>query len=227
MYLGEYEISSTVTFNFQAYDGGGQPIDAAGTPTFEVFVNNAAMDPPVTGTLEKMTRAEANGFEAGNTYTIRIAAVIDGVPTLTTDTFRTIANSQTTVSASYTQTTAEENTVPVDADNPFDAALMNASKHFKSAFGKEIVILPDGVTERTVVARIRYLNVEPVPGLTHGKSRSITLTVDNNEITGLSTEEFDRGKAVARVPEDVGKDPVEKRISKILRQNAARVTYQV
>ena len=237
-YLGEFEISSAVPFNFQALDGFGEATDADQAPTYEVYVNNSPMDPAVTGILAtidgqtgfyggSVAATAANGFAAGNTYTIRISAVIAGVVTLTTHTFRLLANAATTVSATFTRPALEDNQVPVEADNPHDAALISMSKAAKATFGRPIVVLPDGVTERKIVAIVKYDEVGPVSGLGHGKSQIVTIKVDNNAVTGLSTAEFDRGKALARVPEAIGKTPVTKRITKILRQNVAMVTYQV
>lgn len=237
-YLGEFEIGSNVPFNFQALDGYGQAIDADDTPTYEVYVNNAPMDPAVTGEMTKINgqtgfyggviaATAANGFVAGNTYTIRIAATIDGVPTLTTDTFQLSANSATTTTASFTPSSSESNDIEVDAENPFDAAAINSSGAFKSAFGKRIVILPDGVTERTVTAIISYDVVSKIPGAPHGTARKITITVDNNAITGLSADEFDKATATCRLPKTEGATASEAKIVDILKQDAGMVTYEV
>lgn len=109
----------------------------------------------------------------------------------------------------------------------FDDIAVSARDPFKDAFGQSLVVLPDGVTERTITGIIEYQEVEAIPGLAHGKSRSIFITVDNDSTTGLSTDEFNSGKALVKVPEDIGKSAVTKRISKIIFQDAGIVKYQV
>ena len=109
----------------------------------------------------------------------------------------------------------------------FDDTLKNANNAFKSAFGQTIVVLPDGVTERSITAIVDYNEIEPVPGMPHGKAQNITITVDNDATTGLSSAEFDSGLATVKVPEAIGKAAVTKRLSKIIRQDAGMVTYQV
>lgn len=238
MYLGEYEIGSTITFNLQSQDGYGQPVDADANPTFELYVNNAPMTPAVTGTMTKINSqtgfyggeieaTAANGFSAGNTYTIRTTVTIGGIPQLVTDTFQLIANSQTTTAASYTQSTDEENTIPVDADNVFDAALINRSGAAKAAFGKEIIVYPDGVSTRTIKAIIKYNGIASVPGLPHGHAYKIAIKVDNNSTTGLSAAEFDKTKATCKLPKLKGATPSEAKIVDIIKQDAGMVMYEV
>lgn len=238
MFLGEFEIGSSAPFNFQALDGFGQPVDCDQAPGFEVYVNNHPMSPPVVGTMAKidgqtgfyggsLTLSAAAGFAAGNTYAIRIAAVIDGTTTLTVDTFRLTASAATALSASFEPPPAEPNQLPVEADNPFDAALINAARWDNQIFGQRIVVLPDGVTERTITAVLSWGPIETMAGLSHGKGQTLQMMVDNHSETGLSAAEFDRGRALARVPEAVGKEPTTKRIVRIISQDAAKVTYQV
>lgn len=103
MYIGEHKLGCTITFNFQALDGFGQAIDPSDTPTFIVYESNEPMSPEVSGTLSKIddqtgfygSEIEAttdNGFISGKTYTIRVSATIDGVPTLKTYSFNVIAS---------------------------------------------------------------------------------------------------------------------------------------
>ena len=83
----------------------------------------------------------ANGFAAGNTYTIRITAVIAGVATLTTHSF------QLTVSGSMTAVYVpggEYDAPPVATENPFDAALINANAAFFGTFGIAATLTPPG-----------------------------------------------------------------------------------
>lgn len=111
--------------------------------------------------------------------------------------------------------------------SPFDQAMMSATPCFLSTFGQEIVVLPDGGAERAITAIVDYGGIEQVPGLPQGKSQAITITVANDATSGLSTAEFDAGHARVRISERLGRDPVEKRIVKILSQNAGWVKYQV
>lgn len=103
MYIGEHRLDCVLEFNFQALDGSGVAVDATGTPSFEIYKANAPMSPAVTGTLSKIdnetgfyggviTLSAANGFVTGYTYTIRISATIDGVATLTLQTFNLAAD---------------------------------------------------------------------------------------------------------------------------------------
>ncbi len=109
----------------------------------------------------------------------------------------------------------------------FDDALKAANSSFRTAFGQTIIVLPDGATERSVTAIVDYNEVEPMPGMPHGKAVNIQITVDNDAATGLSSAEFDSGLAAVKVPEAIGKAAVTKRLSKIIRQDAGMVTYQV
>ncbi|RKY09838.1 MAG: hypothetical protein DRP56_02045 [Planctomycetota bacterium] len=238
MYLGDYEIGSAVLFNFQALDGNGQAVDADATPTYEVYVNNAPMSPAITGEMAKIdgqtgfyggdiAATAAAGFEAGNTYTIRIAATIDGADTLTTDTFQISANSATTTTAAFEETDAEANQVSVDAANIFDAAAINTSGAFKSMFGRSIIVLPDGVSERAIVGIVDYAGVSAVPGMGEAKSYELAITVDNNAVTGLSADEFDSGVAKCKLPKRQGATATLARIVKIINQDAGMVKYEV
>lgn len=103
MYIGEHKLDCVLKFNFQALDGAGVATDATGTPSFEIYKANAPMSPAVTGTLTKIdsktgfyggsiTLSNANGFVVGYTYTIRISATVDGVATLTIQTFNLAAD---------------------------------------------------------------------------------------------------------------------------------------
>jgi hypothetical protein len=101
MYIGQYRINNTISFSFQALDGNGIAIDTTGTPSFEVYKVDSPMDPPITGSLTKVVGrtgfyvgelevAEADGFEVDYTYIIRISATIDGVPTISLQTFNLV-----------------------------------------------------------------------------------------------------------------------------------------
>jgi hypothetical protein len=185
----------------------------------------------LTGTgMATLTLTAADTGSLGSLRLFFSNAVVEGFPTDIilpfVEDFEVLQPDVYETTAAYTQTIDEITHIPVDAENPFDAALINASADFKRAFGQQLVILPDGVIERPITAVVDYGDIEQVPGL-QGKSQVITITVDNNAVTGLSAAEFDRAKAKVRIAERIGKNPVEKSILKILSQNAGWVKYQV
>ena len=103
MYIGEHKLGCTLGFNLQALDGTGIAIDSSTVPSFEIYKSNAPMSPAVTGTLAKINNQTgfyggekellaASGFVTGLTYSIRISATIDGIATLTIQTFNLIAD---------------------------------------------------------------------------------------------------------------------------------------
>ena len=111
--------------------------------------------------------------------------------------------------------------------NPFDQALIAANDAFFNAMGETVTLYPDGETERSVTAMIEYEGVEQSAGLHHGKGVAISVAVANDAATGLSTDEYDSGTAMIDIPERIGKSTTKKRLSKIISQDAAMVTYKV
>lgn len=109
----------------------------------------------------------------------------------------------------------------------FSERLVADAKFFLDEFGESITVLPDGETERTITAIVDYADIEPVPGLPHGHSYSMWITVANDAATGLSTAEFDAGLAKVKIPTAVGKTPTLRSIAKIISQDAGMVTYGV
>ncbi|MCE5185080.1 MAG: hypothetical protein LLF76_03025 [Planctomycetaceae bacterium] len=109
----------------------------------------------------------------------------------------------------------------------FDQAMINRRAAAKATFGTEIIVRPDGVTERTIVAVIKHHGISSVPGLPQGHCDQITIKVDNDSSTGLSAAEFDKTKATCRLPKRKGATPAEAKIIDIIHQDAGMVTYEV
>lgn len=182
MYIGEHKLGCTLTFNFQALDGNGIAIDPTGTPAFEIYKANAPMVPAVTGTLAKIDNQTgfygseiellaASGFITGATYSIRISSVIDGVATLTIQTFNLIADVpdiqvQTLVAGGSVSGVISANATEMDTE------FVPLALEMIEEFGKtvEIKIYPDAVYdvvqgETTVGDYVRYVKkiIPPYP----------------------------------------------------------------
>lgn len=106
MYIGEFKITDTITFNFQAQDGNGVAVDPSDTPSYIVYEGNEVMSPEVSGEMSKIDGQTGfyggsieltldAGFAAGQTYTIRIQATVDGVTVATLYTFNTAVSGST------------------------------------------------------------------------------------------------------------------------------------
>lgn len=101
MYLGSWKTDDVLTFTVNTHKANtGVATAADSAPTYRVYEDETAT-PILTGTMatldpgnatgfysEQITLSAANGFEKGKSYSVRIAATVDGVAGATVRTFQ-------------------------------------------------------------------------------------------------------------------------------------------
>ena len=182
MYIGEHKLGCILEFNFQAIDGTGVAIDPTGVPAFEIYKANAPMVPAVTGTLAKIDSKTgfyggeielltASGFITGLTYSIRISATIDGIATLTIQTFNLVADVPDIQVQSLVAGGSVSGVISANA-TAMDEKFIPMALRMIEKFGKtvEIKIYPDAVYgpttgETAVGGYVRYVKkiIPPYP----------------------------------------------------------------
>lgn len=91
----------------------------------------------------------------------------------------------------------------------------------------QMTVYPDGETARLIDAVVNYGDVEQVPGIGHGASRSITVEMRNDATLGIAAAEYVKGKTAVMVAENIGETPARKPLTKIVSQDAGMIVYQV
>ena len=162
MYIGEHKLGCVLTFDVQFLDGTGVAIDPTGTPAFEIYKSNAAMVPPVTGTLAKINSqlgffggeielATADGFISGLTYTIRISTTVDGVASLTIQTFNLVADVPDIQIQNLVAGGSVSGVISAN-DTEFDREFVPLALEMINEFGKVVAIkyYPDAAYDPTI-----------------------------------------------------------------------------
>lgn len=238
MYIGEHTLNGTVSFNFQALDGSGNPVDPDNTPTYTVYKNNVAMVPAVTGSMTKIESqtgfygdsieiTEANGFVNDSSYVIRVTATISGISTSKTYEFD-IATPLTLITDNTRALvlTAVTSEAPSEIyDNVFDYELAAEASNFLTAFGCPIVYTPAGGSGRNIIAIIDRL--EPGQLTNNSNAPMTTISVANNSTSGISAAEIDTGGDKVTLAIRRGETAMQRRITSIISQDAGMMTLEV
>lgn len=120
----------------------------------------------------------------------------------------------------------DEPTSETIGDTEFDKKAIAGVDYFLVAFAVDGIYRP-GILNRAIKAIVRYIqdDSQVQSGQRH-KSPKITIKTPNDPSNGIKAEEFEAGQIVI-VPPRKGADAVTKRLSRIVKQTAAFVTYEL
>ena len=95
----------------------------------------------------------------------------------------------------------------------------------KDLMGETITYDGDDSLGRSITAVVRFPDDHPDDDVDRFRNALTTIAVDNNSTTGIAASEFTRRDKVTLPPRS-GQTAVEKRLLRIVRQNAAFVVYE-
>lgn len=111
-------------------------------------------------------------------------------------------------------------------DNDFDTALASDASIFLDAFGEDIVYLPIGGGSRSIRAVVT--RERPAQFTTsRAKTPKLIIHVANNSTIGISSTEIDKGGDQVTVAVRLGETAQNKRITKIIGQDAGMLKLEI
>jgi len=120
-----------------------------------------------------------------------------------------------------------QSTTPAPVTTEFDDVLIATAAEFLERFGETVTYVPYGGDVREITAIVDREPLAPVPGIDSGHSDMLTVTVANSSVSGISSDEIDTGKDKISLPVRYGEAAVQKRLPKIISQDAGMLILEV
>ena len=112
-------------------------------------------------------------------------------------------------------------------NSPYDSALVAGAGLFNNLFGREAVYLPAAGGSRTIKGILSRVGIEPVPGMTVGRTEAFLFSVINSATTGIAESELDTGGDKLRMENPLGGSTQDRRIVGVEKSDAGRLLLQI
>lgn len=110
----------------------------------------------------------------------------------------------------------------------FDDELIATSPEFLTVFGESVKYKPKaGGDPRTITAVVRRGRPEELEGAGYGHSPLTTIFVENNNATGIASDEIDTGGDIVEYAVRIGEEVEDRRITKVTQQDAGMLELEL
>jgi len=111
--------------------------------------------------------------------------------------------------------------------NEFDQALIDSTDDFLTTFGESVTYWPNGGGSREITAVVSRDRPDDLDGAPHGQAPRLTITVANDDTKGISSSEVDTGGDKVALQVKIGESTQQRRITKILSQDAGMMKLEL
>ena len=111
--------------------------------------------------------------------------------------------------------------------NTFDQELVDTAPEFSSTFGETGTYYPFGGDAREIAAIVNRQEPAELDGAPHGAAPKLTIDVENDATTGISSSEVNTMKDEYKLPVRIGETAQKRLIIEILSQDAGRMKLEL
>ena len=111
--------------------------------------------------------------------------------------------------------------------NEFDTLLTETASEFTDVFAEDVTYWPRAGGSRAIKAIVSRQTPEQLPGEARAHGMTITVTVENNATSGISSSEVDTGGDKIELARRIGETPIKRAINKILNQDAGMMELEL
>jgi len=118
-------------------------------------------------------------------------------------------------------------TLSASVENDFDSELIDTAADFLTMFAESITYIPRGGDQRQITGIIDREGAAGLPGAPAGNAPLCMITVANDSSSGISSSEIDKGGDKIKYSLRKGETAQERKIVKIISQDAGMMTLEV